>query len=114
MALISCPECSHQVSNTAFKCPSCAVQLKKLKRSTFGKWVVFAFSAFNILMMVMTVWDLNLHMNQIISPDPSSEAYIEGFGKMCATGIDFAAIFGIWLAGDLFLGTLFVFTIPKS
>lgn len=33
MALIKCPECQKEVSDSALCCPACGKQLKKLKRS---------------------------------------------------------------------------------
>jgi len=39
MPMIKCPECSSEVSDSALKCPSCGVQLRKLKRSLFGNIV---------------------------------------------------------------------------
>lgn len=37
MALINCPECSHQVSDSALNCVQCGFQLRKTKKSTFNK-----------------------------------------------------------------------------
>lgn len=33
MALISCPECGHDVSDSAVTCPNCGFRLKKQKNS---------------------------------------------------------------------------------
>jgi endogenous inhibitor of DNA gyrase (YacG/DUF329 family) len=43
MAMISCPECQSDVSDAALKCPSCGVQLRKPKRTFFGKLVKYSF-----------------------------------------------------------------------
>ncbi|ENA70768.1 zinc-ribbon domain protein, partial [Escherichia coli 178900] len=42
MALIKCPECQKEVSDSALCCPACGKQLKKLKRSFFGKLIKWA------------------------------------------------------------------------
>ena len=44
MALIKCPECGHDVSDTAASCPSCGYGIKKAKpvrvyyQKTRGRW----------------------------------------------------------------------------
>jgi hypothetical protein len=55
MAMIKCPECSADVSDSALKCPSCGVQLRKPKRGFFGKLVKWGFIGFNILMAIWLV-----------------------------------------------------------
>lgn len=57
MAMIKCPECSADVSDSALKCPSCGVQLRKPKRGFFGKLVKWGFIGFNIL---MAIWLMEL------------------------------------------------------
>ena len=52
MAMINCPECSSEVSDTALKCPGCGVQLRKPKRGFFGKLIKYSFIGFNILMAI--------------------------------------------------------------
>lgn len=37
MAIIKCPECGQDVSDSAMKCPHCGKQLRKPKRSIMGK-----------------------------------------------------------------------------
>ena len=44
MAMIKCPDCSNEVSDTALKCPSCGVQLKKAKRTVLGKVFLWVFN----------------------------------------------------------------------
>ena len=53
MALINCPECNHQVSNTALDCPSCGTTLNKPTRSFIGKIFKWVFILFNLLMFVI-------------------------------------------------------------
>ena len=69
MAMIKCPECSADVSDSALKCPSCGVQLRKPKRGFFGKLVKWGFIGFNILMAIwpyaagLTVIALGRHLS---------------------------------------------------
>lgn len=51
MALIKCPECGSEVSDSAFKCPKCGKQLRKPKRSIFGKLCLWLFYLYNLLMV---------------------------------------------------------------
>lgn len=51
MALISCPECGHDVSETARKCPECGYTLKKYK---FKKWL-FILGLLFLLFVVASV-----------------------------------------------------------
>lgn len=109
MPLINCPECSKQVSDTALKCPSCAVQLRKPKRGFFGKLIKFAFIAFNILMIIWVVGGYNSateNMDQLTGAEHA--------GAAVGTGIGMALLFGIWVIGDIILGLFVMFTRPKS
>ena len=51
MALIKCPECQKEVSDSALYCPACGKQLQKLKRSFFGRIIKWVFILFNIFMI---------------------------------------------------------------
>jgi predicted amidophosphoribosyltransferase len=51
MALVSCPECLKEISDSALRCPSCGKQIKKLRRSFFGKLIKWIFIIFNIFMI---------------------------------------------------------------
>lgn len=53
MALIHCPECSTEVSSSAFKCPKCSAQLRKPKRSFFG--TLFMLKLFAIVLTMLTM-----------------------------------------------------------
>lgn len=109
MALINCPECSTQVSDTALKCPSCGVQLRKPKRGFFGKLVKWGFIIFNILMVFWLISGLGAATEGM---DVMSEA--ERAGATIGTGIGVALILGIWLIGDVILGLFVLFTRPKT
>ena len=110
MALISCPECSNEISDTALKCPKCGIQLRKLKRGFFGKLFKFVFIAFNLLMAIWlfsyfsTVGDL--------SENATSGAQKAGtaIGATLGTGM----LLFFWALGDLILGLFVLFTRPKS
>ena len=110
MALIKCPECSNEVSNTALKCPKCGVQLRKLKRGFFGKLFKWGFIVFNILMVIwlFSYWGT---VGEIANT-AGSEAEKAGvaIGGTLATGM----LFGVWVAGDIVLGLFVLFTRPKS
>jgi hypothetical protein len=49
MALIQCPECQHNVSDTAHACPSCGYSFK---RSTFEQFVGFAVRCLVVLIVL--------------------------------------------------------------
>lgn len=55
MSLVPCPSCSNNVSQTAMKCPSCGHQLKKPKRTFFGKLIKWIFILFNLFMIYALV-----------------------------------------------------------
>ena len=109
MALINCPECQTEVSDSALKCPKCGVQLRKLKRGFFGKLVKWSFVGFNIL---MAIWLINGMGAATEGMETMSEA--ERAGTALGTGIGAAMILGIWVFGDIILGLFVLFTRPKS
>ncbi len=51
MAMINCPECNEEVSDSALKCPKCGYQINKPKRGIFGKIIKWSFILFNIIML---------------------------------------------------------------
>lgn len=110
MAMIKCPECSADVSNSALKCPSCGVQLRKLKRGFFGKLIKWSFIGFNILMVI---W-LFSYWGSVgeIANTAGSEAEKAGaaIGGTIGTGM----LFGVWVFGDIILGLFVLLTRPKS
>ena len=109
MALTNCPECNAEVSDTALKCPKCAVQLRKPKRTGFGKIIKWGFIGFNILMLIWFVGGMNAATEGV---EMMSEA--EQAGAAIGTGIGAMMIFGIWGFGDVVGGILMLLTKPKS
>lgn len=109
MALISCPECQTEVSDTALKCVKCGVQLRKPKRGFFGKLIKWSFIGFNILMAIWLIGGMGAATDGM---DAMSEA--ERAGAAIGTGIGVALILGIWMIGDVILGLFVLLTRPKS
>ncbi len=109
MALITCPECSTEISDTALKCTKCGVQLRKPQRSGFGKLVKWGFVGFNILMLLWMIGGIN---GATEGMEAMSQA--EQTGVAIGTGIGAMLIVGIWLAGDIILGMFVMFTRPKT
>jgi hypothetical protein len=109
MALVNCPECQAEVSDTALKCTKCGVQLRKPKRSFFGKIVKWGFFLFNILMVVWLVGGMNAATEGMQAMSEAEQA-----GAAIGTGIGAMMILVIWVFGDIILGLFFLFTRPKS
>ncbi|UWU20157.1 zinc ribbon domain-containing protein [Rhizobium sp. CB3060] len=109
MAMINCPECNNNVSNTAFKCPSCGTQLRKPKRGFFGKLFKWSFVLFNILMFVWLVGGMNAATKGYESLNGAEQA-----GAAIGTTLGAAMIVGIWVIGDIVLGLFVLFTRPKA
>jgi len=112
MAMIKCPECSTDVSDTALKCPSCGVQLRKPKRGFFGKLDKWGFIGFNILMAIWLVGGMGAATDYLEGMEAMSEA--EKAGAAIGTGLGAAMILSIWVIGDIILGLFVLFTRPKS
>lgn len=109
MAMIKCPECSADVSDSALKCPSCGVQLRKPKRGFFGKLIKWGFIGFNVLMLVWFIGGMGAATDGM---DAMSEA--ERTGAAIGTGLGAAMLLGIWVVGDIILGLLVLLTRPKG
>ena len=109
MALINCPECLQEVSDSALKCPKCGVQLRKPKRGFFGKLVMWSFIGFNIL---MAIWFVGGMGSATVGIEAMSEA--EKAGTAIGAGIGAAMLLGIWVSGDIILGLFVLFTRPRS
>ena len=109
MALVNCPECSAEVSDAASKCPSCGVQIRKPRRGFFGVIFKWSFILFNVLMAFALY-------NGIVSVSemPTAETDAAQAGAAIGAGIGITILLGIWLAGDVILGLLVMFTRPKS
>ena len=110
MALINCPECSTDVSESALKCPKCGVQLRKPKRGVIGKLIKWSFILFNILM----AWWLVAGMNAASDVMSNASSSAEQAGAAIGTGLGATMIAGTWVFGDIILGLLVLFTRPKN
>jgi len=109
MALINCPECQTEISDTALKCQKCGIQLRKPKRGFFGKLIKWSFIGFNILMAIWLVAGMGKATEGMEALSGAEQA-----GAAIGTGLGAAMIFGIWFFGDIVLGLFVLFTRPKS
>ena len=110
MALTNCRECGAQVSDTAFKCPQCAFQLRKPKRGIMGKLFKWLFILFNILMII---W-LFSAMAGVGDAASTATTDAEKAGTAIGATLGFGMLMGIWVFGDIILGLLVLFTKPKG
>lgn len=109
MALVSCPECSVEISDTAPKCMKCGVQLRKPKRGFWGKLIKYTFIGFNLLM----AWALIAGLGAAGETVSAASSSAEQAGAAIGTGIGAAMILSIWVFGDIILGLFVLFTRPK-
>lgn len=109
MALIQCPECSTEVSDMALKCAKCGVQLRKPKRSVFGKIIKWTFVLFNIFMG----WWLVAGMHVATKTMETASRGAAHAGAAIGTGLGAAMIIGLWGFGDIILGLFVILTRPK-
>lgn len=107
MAIVKCPECGHEVSDTATKCPSCGKVLRKPKRSIIGKIFLWIFYLFNAIMLIWLVTGLG-SVSEIETTNQYEEA-----GAAIGTGIGVMFLLTIWVIGDIITGLLAFFTRPK-
>lgn len=110
MALIDCRECGAQVSDSAFKCPQCAFQLRKPKRSIMGKLFKWVFILFNIF---MAIW-LFSALAGVGDAASTATTDAEKAGAAIGATLGLGFLLGIWVIGDIILGLLVLFTKPKS
>ncbi|GAB7259265.1 zinc ribbon domain-containing protein [Dickeya dianthicola] len=110
MALVNCTECGKEVSDTALKCPSCGKQLRKPKRSFFGKIIKWVFILFNIFMIYSVFAGLG-GSGEVIN-NATSEA--ERAGAAIGTGIGVMMLGSVWVIGDIIIGILVFLTRPKG
>ncbi len=109
MALINCPECDTEVSDKAFKCQKCGVQLRKLKRGFMGQLFKWSFILFNILMAY------SLFAGMAASTEGMGEmSEAEQAGTAIGTGLGVMMLISIWVFGDIILGLFVLFTRPKA
>ncbi len=109
MAIIKCKECDKDVSDSAFKCPSCGVQLKKPKRGFLGKFFKWLLILFNILMVIWLFSVLGATGDAINSAVTEAEKTGTAIGATIGTGI----LLSIWVMGDIILGLFVLLTRPK-
>ena len=110
MALIKCPECGSEVSDSALKCPKCGKQLRKPKRGVFGKLFLWLFYLYNAFM----AWWLisgSMEASKVIDT-AASEA--EKAGAAIGTGMGVTMILIIWVIGAVITGLLAIMTRPKA
>jgi len=109
MAMINCPECNEEVSETALKCPKCGFQINKPKRGIFGKIIKWSFILFNILMLIWIIGGVGSATDGMDAMSGAEQA-----GAAIGTGLGAMMLIGIWIAGDIILGLFVLFTRPKS
>lgn len=108
MALVSCKECSTDVSDNAYKCPSCGTQLRKLRRGPVGQIFKWLFILWNILMLIWLISGL-----VSVSRIDTTNAY-EVAGAAIGASIGATFIVVIWIFGDIILGLFALLTRPKA
>jgi len=108
--MIKCPECSKDVSATAFDCPSCGATINKPKRTMFGKIVKWSFILFNVLMCVWMVAGMGSGSDAVNNASSDAEAA----GAAIGTGLAGMLLLIIWALGDVILGLMFLFTRPSK
>ena len=106
MALVTCPECSTQISSTASKCPSCGFELRKPQRSAIGKVFKYLFIGFNLLMVYWLVAGVGAAAES--TSNATSEA--TKAGGAIGTGLGALMILVFWFFGDVIVGALVFFT----
>jgi hypothetical protein len=109
MALITCKECSAQVSSTALSCPQCGAKLRNPKRGVFGVTSKWLFIGFNLFMLYATMKGLGDASQTVKSG--ASEA--ERAGAAVGTGLGAMILLIIWGAGAVILGSITYFTRAK-
>lgn len=110
MALVNCPECNHQVSDSALKCTACGVQLRRPKRTAVGKIIKWVFILFNLL-MILLMWGGCSNTSEVMS---SAQSSAEQAGATIGAGLGLTFMLFIWALGDVILGLLVLFTRPKN
>jgi hypothetical protein len=108
MALVSCPECGTEVSESALDCPKCGKRLRKPKRGLFGNIVKYSFIGFNILMAIWLFGGISSAAGNINQLEGAEQA-----GAAIGTGIGAILIISIWVFGDIFLGLFTLLTRPS-
>lgn len=108
MALVQCPECKNQVSDTAFKCPSCGARLRKPRRTVFGKICLGLFIVFNVIMALWLFGGVHSNVQQMQALSGAHKT-----GAALGTTIGAMLILLLWALGDVILGLFTFFTRPR-
>ncbi len=107
MALIKCPECSKDVSDTTYKCNNCGFILNKPKRGVTGKIFKALFIVFNFLMIISFI---SLYYGLSQADPQASESGATAVAGVAGTG----TLIFIWIALGLPLGIMNYITRPKA
>ena len=110
MALINCPECNNQVSDQAFKCPSCGKQLRKPTRTFMGKIFKWLFIVFNVLMAIWLIGGVGSSADVV----NTAATDVEKAGAAIGAGLGASIVLSLWVIGDVILGLFVLFTRPKA
>lgn len=110
MALVSCPECKKEISNSAAKCIHCGFVVRKPKRGPLGQVFKWIFILFNILM----VWWLISYWTEIGSSISEYESEAEQSGAALGGTLGTGMIVTFWALGDVVLGLFVLFTRAKA
>ena len=108
--LINCPECNSNVSDQSTKCVSCGIQLKEPKRGFFGTAFKWLFVVFNVLMLLLLIMYM-VGTNDIFA-NMVDQVGLEKTINNSTMG--FLIVLGTWMAGDIILGMLVLFTRPRD
>jgi len=109
MALMNCPECEAEISQTAMDCPKCGVQLRKPKRGFFGVIFKWTFILFNVLMVA---W-LASYWGTVAEITTATSSGAEQAGAAIGATLGTGMLFSIWVFGDIILGMFVLFTRPS-
>lgn len=110
MALIRCPECDSEISDSAIKCPKCGKQLRKPRRSVMGKIFLWIFYLFNAFM----AWALVSGINAVSKDMGTPMSDAEMVGATIGTGLGIGMMLMLWAMGAVITGLLALMTRPKA
>jgi len=110
MAMINCPECNEEVSESAIKCPKCGFKINEPKRSLFGKIIKWGFIVFNVIMLLWVFAGGGAASDAVTTAGSDAEAAGAAIGGALGMGM----LFVMWVIGDIILGLFVLFTRPKS
>lgn len=108
MALIKCPECGKEISDSVLVCPNCGKQLREPKRSFIGKvfkWLFYGYNAFMLLWLVGGLSNVS---------EMEAHSAAEQAGAAIGTGMGVMFILIIWFFGAGILGLLTFVTRAKK